>query len=248
MQLPIIVSRPFKVIAHRGASAYAPENTRAAFELAVAMGVEDIELDVQLSLDREVVVCHDLTLERYGHPGRIDTLSWRQLAQLDMGSWFSPYLFHGEKLLRLQDVFEIYGSKITYHIELKGASEHFPRRVCSLIDEYDLRDRTVITSFSYAALQQVKAISPSLRSGWLIRNIDAEALAKAEALALFQLCPRADLLTEETVRLAHGRVCEVRAWGIRGNRDEVLALIQKTLATGCDGATLDWPDWISHSA
>jgi glycerophosphoryl diester phosphodiesterase len=248
MRLPIIVSRPFRVIAHRGASAYAPENTRAAFRLAVAMGVEDIELDVQLSLDHEVVVCHDPTLERYGHPGRIDALNWPQLAQLDMGSWFSPYLFHGEKLLRLRDLFESYGSKITYHIELKGASARLPDHVCRLIDDFDLRGRAVITSFSYAALQQVKAISPSLRSGWLIRNIDAEALAKAGALALFQLCPRADLLTEETVRLAHGRVSEVRAWGIRGNRGEVLALIQKILDTGCDGATLDWPDWISHSA
>ncbi|MBL1265739.1 glycerophosphodiester phosphodiesterase [Candidatus Methylomicrobium oryzae] len=248
IQLPIIVRRPFRIIAHRGASAYAPENTRAAFQLAVAMGAEDIELDVQLSADHQVVVCHDPTLERYGHPGRIDTLSWPQLAQFDMGSWFSPYLFRGEKLLRLRDLFETYGAKITYHIELKGASDPLPRHVCRLIADFQLQGRTVITSFSFEALQQVKAISPSLRLGWLIRNIDENALAKAQALELFQLCPRADLLTDQAVGLAHTVVHEVRAWGIHGNREEILALILKILDIGCDGTTLDWPDWILHSA
>lgn len=246
MQLPIIVKRPFRIIAHRGAAAYAPENTGAAFKLALAMGAKDIELDVQLSTDGEVVICHDLSLERYGHSGCVEAMSWPQLARLDMGSWFSPYLFHGEKMLRLRDLFQAYGSGITYHIELKGLSPHLPSYLCRLIDEFDLHGHTVITSFSYDALIQTRAIAPSLRLGWLIRNIDGSVPAKAEALALFQLCPRADLLTEQAVRLAHSVVAEVRAWGIKGKREEVLALIRQTLLTGCDGATLDWPDWISQ--
>jgi glycerophosphoryl diester phosphodiesterase len=246
MQLPIIVKRPFRIIAHRGASAYAPENTGAAFKLAIAMGVKDIELDVQLSADGEVVICHDLSLERYGHSGTIEAMSWPQLARLDMGSWFSPYLFHGEKLLRLRDLFQAYGSGITYHIELKGLSPQLPAYVCRLIDEFDMHGHAVITSFSYEALKQASTLAPSLRLGWLVQNIDGPVLAKAEALALFQLCPRADLLTEQAVRHAHSVVAEVRAWGIKGKREEVLALIQHTLQTGCDGATLDWPDWISQ--
>jgi glycerophosphoryl diester phosphodiesterase len=246
MQLPISVKRPFRIIAHRGASAYAPENTEAAFKLAIAMGVKDIELDVQLSADGEVVICHDLSLERYGHSGTIEAMSWPQLARLDMGSWFSPYLFHGEKLLRLQDLFKKYGSEIFYHIELKGTSRQLPSYVYRLIDDFDLHDHAVITSFSYEALKRVSAIAPSLRLGWLVQNIDGHVLEKAKALALFQLCPRADLLTEQAVRLAHSVVAEVRAWGIKGKREEVLALIQQTLHTGCDGATLDWPDWVSQ--
>jgi glycerophosphoryl diester phosphodiesterase len=248
MQLPISVKRPFRIIAHRGASAYAPENTEAAFKLAIAMGVKDIELDVQLSVDNEVVICHDLSLERYGHSGTIEAMSWPQLSQLDIGSWFSPYLFHGEKLLRLQDLFKAYGSAITYHIELKGTSRQLHYYVCRLIDDFDLHDRVIITSFSYEALKRVSTIAPSLRLGWLIQNIDEHVLSKAEAIVLFQLCPRADLLTEPAVRLAHSVVAEVRAWGINGKREEVLALIRQTLHTGCDGATLDWPDWVSKPA
>ena len=246
MQLPIAVKRPFRIIAHRGASAYAPENTRAAFQLAINMGVKEIELDVQLSSDGEVVICHDLSLERYGHQGYVEDMSWPELSQLDMGSWFSPFLFHGEKLLRLQDLFKEYGAEITYHIELKGTSDQLPGQVCRVINDFKLSSHVIMTSFSYEALKLVSIIAPSLRLGWLVQNIDDNVLSKAKTLQLFQICPRADLLTEEAVLHAHSVVSEVRAWGINGRREEVLALIQKTINTGCDGATVDWPDWISH--
>lgn len=244
IRLPIVVTRPFRVIAHRGASAYAPENTWAAFKLAVEMGVKDIELDVQLSTDGEVVICHDLSLERYGHSGHAEAMSWPALSRLDMGSWFSPYLFHGEKLLRLQDLFKRLGPEITYHIELKGQSDQLHAQVCRLIDDFNLSDHAVITSFSYQALRQVGAIAPCLRLGWLVQRVDDEVLSNARTLGLFQICPRADLLTKKNVRLAHSVVPEVRAWGVSGSREEVLALIQKTIDTGCDGATVNWPDWI----
>ncbi|MGJ0485132.1 MAG: glycerophosphodiester phosphodiesterase [Methylomicrobium sp.] len=247
IQLPIIVKRPFRIIAHRGASAYAPENTGSAFKLAIAMGIREIELDVQLSSDNEVVICHDLSLERYGHSGYVEGMYWPQLSRLDMGSWFSPYLFHDEKLLRLQDLFEAYGAEITYHIELKGTARLLPQQLCRLIDDFALRDHIIVTSFSYEALKQVSTLAPSLRLGWLVQNIDEDVLSKTGQLELFQLCPRADLLTEQMVRFAHSVVPEIRAWGINGEREEVLALIQKTIATGCDGVTVNWPDWISYS-
>ncbi len=246
MQLPIIVKRPFRIIAHRGASAYAPENTWAAFKLAVDMGVKDIELDVQLSIDGEVVICHDLSLERYGHPGYVEAMSWAELSQLDMGSWFSPYLFHGEKILRLQDLFKECGSEITYHVELKGKSGQLPGQVCRVIEDFNLGGHVIMTSFSYETLGRVSAIAPCLRLGWLVRKIDDDVLSKAKALEVFQICPRADLLTKKAVRLARSVVPEVRAWGVNGSREEVLALIQTTIDAGCDGTTVNWPDWISH--
>jgi hypothetical protein len=85
-----------------------------------------------------------------------------------------------------------------------------------------------------------------LRLGWLVQNIDEDVLSKAKALELFQICPRADLLTEKDVRLAHSVVPEVTAWGINGRREDVLALVHKTINAGCDGTTVDWPEWISH--
>jgi glycerophosphoryl diester phosphodiesterase len=81
------------IIAHRGASAYAPENTLAAFELAQRMGATEIELDVRFSRDRQIVVCHDRVLTRFGYPDlAISDLTLNELLELDMGSWFAGWL------------------------------------------------------------------------------------------------------------------------------------------------------------
>ena len=91
-KLPVRVPVGFRIIAHRGASGYAPENTLAAFRLAERMGVTEIELDVQFSKDRQLVICHDPVLDRYGYPGlRVADSTLDELLTLDMGSWFSPY-------------------------------------------------------------------------------------------------------------------------------------------------------------
>src|SRR5690554_737210 len=94
MQIPVTVPSNFRIIAHRGASAYAPENTLPAFDLALRMGRPQVELDAQLSTDGQVVLCHDTTLARYGHGAQtVEALDWATLSNLDMGAWFSPYLF-----------------------------------------------------------------------------------------------------------------------------------------------------------
>jgi glycerophosphoryl diester phosphodiesterase len=248
MKLPFTVKRRFRIIAHRGASAYAPENTMASFNLALEMGIQEIEFDVQLSNDGEVVICHDLSLKRYGYEGLVENKNWSELSELDMGSWFSPYLFRNEKLVRLQGLFKEYGSEITYHIEIKGKSEECPNRVCQIIENSGLGDNVIITSFAYETLKQVRLIAPSIRLGWLAPNIDDYVLSKSKELEFFQICPRADSITEKDVQLAHSVVPEVRAWGINGSREEILALIQKVIDVNCDGATIDWPDWISHQS
>lgn len=246
MKLPFLVNPPFRIIAHRGASAYAPENTLAAFQLAVDMGVREIELDVQLSLDRRVVVCHDLSLERYGYPGLVESMSWEELEALDMGSWFSPFLYSNERMPRLENLFERYGSRVTYHIEIKGRSPELPQRVCRLVDRFGLQEQVIVTGFSFEALKEIRRLSSGQRLGWLVNNLGREILSRSDELDLFQLCPHADSVTPEAVRAARAAVPEVRAWGIEGRPEDVLRLIQKTLDARCDGATLNWPDWVSY--
>ena len=98
--IPMRAPASFRIIAHRGSSAYAPENTRPAFELAKAMGVKEVELDAQLSADGVVVLCHDNTLVRYGHGDRfVEQMSADALLSLDMGSWFSPHQFAGVPMM-----------------------------------------------------------------------------------------------------------------------------------------------------
>jgi glycerophosphoryl diester phosphodiesterase len=194
------------------------------------------------------VLCHDLTLDRYGYPGWIvEEMNWADLAALDMGSWFSPFLFKTEKMMTLKDLFELYGQEFIYHIELKGRARKLPEAVYRLIDKYDLSQHCIITSFSYEALAAMRSITPSLRLGWLVDKVDPAVLVKAKAIALFQLCPRADEVDIESVSRARDVVSEVRAWGLTGKSTEVVKLALKVKDAGCDGLTINWPDWLSRS-
>lgn len=252
--LPIAVPQDFRIIAHRGASAYAPENTHAAFALTQRMGVREIETDTQLTRDGEVVLCHDATLARYGHGERVvEEMSWAELAALDMGSWFSPALFGGAKMITLDDLLATYGDGFIYHVEIKGKADELPAAVHESLTAHGLLDHTVITSFNYAALEAMRAIDATVRMGWLVRTIDAETVARAEALNLFQLCPMAANVDVGMVSLARQVTPEVRAWGLSGTsaqheRGEVATLIERVLAAGCDGMTINWPDWVRHTS
>ena len=246
-KLPIPAPADFRIIAHRGASAYAPENTFTAFDLAFEMGVREIEMDAQLSADGIVVLCHDATLEKYGHGRRlVEQSAWNQLAQLDMGSWFSPFLFPDERMPALRDLFKRYSAALTYHIEIKGDAPGLPAAIHRDVEAFGLGDHCLFTSFSYEKLTQMKTIAPHAKLGWLVESIDDVMLERAARLGLFQLCPAARSLTREAVQAARTVAHEVRAWGISGSRSDVIDLIQHTIRTGCDGMTIDWPDWVSH--
>jgi glycerophosphoryl diester phosphodiesterase len=250
--LPIPVPSSFRIIAHRGASAYAPENTHAAFALTQRMGVTEVELDTQLTLDGEIALCHDGTLERYGHGDRVvEQMEWSELASLDMGSWFSPFLFAGERMITLDDLFATYGTAFTYHVEIKGKAAALPAAVHRSIERHQLRDHCFITSFSYDALVAMRQVDSGIRMGWLIQGIDEDAIAKAKRLNLYQLCPVAKLVTAAHVQQARQVVSEVRAWGLQGetirhHSAELISLIHQVVDNGCDGMTINWPDWARH--
>jgi glycerophosphoryl diester phosphodiesterase len=113
---PIRVPPGFRIIAHRGASGYAPENTMAAFERAAGMGVREIEFDLQLTKDGRMVVIHDTVLDRYGYPGlRVAEMTLGDLKKLDMGAWFGNPEFGTEAVLTADELFEAFGRRFVYH-------------------------------------------------------------------------------------------------------------------------------------
>lgn len=245
--LPIPVPPTFRIIAHRGASAYAPENTLAAFQLAAHMGVTEVELDTQLSRDGQVVLCHDLTLERYGHgPRPVESLPAGELLALDMGSWFSPFLFHGEPMLTLDRLFQQFHDQVVYHVEIKGHAPGLVAAVADVIAHHQLAANCIITSFHFPALAEMQRVAPHLRRGWLVGQVDEAICVQAQALNLYQLCPQAEFLTPEAVTRARQIAPEVRAWGINGASSQVIHLIHRVMETGCDGMTINWPDWVVH--
>lgn len=243
--LPIVAPANFKIIAHRGASAYAPENTAAAFKLAADMGIAEVELDTQLSADGKVVLCHDRTLERYGHgQQRVEALSSDRLLSLDMGSWFSPFLFGGEKMITLDDLFECFKDRFKFHIEIKGSADNLPVAIHSILNRWDMQDSSIITSFSFESLKKMQKLNPDLRLAWLVDDINQATLRKARPLSLFQLCPHVDRVTAEKVAAGRSVARQIRAWGLTGTRLAVIERIKNAVNAGCDGITLNWPDWV----
>ena len=239
---PIRVPADFQVIAHRGASAYAPENTRPAFDLARTMGSRHIETDAQLTTDGLVVLCHDRTLERYGHgPALVEQQSSAHLLSLDMGAWFDP-AFAGTPMMSLDELLADFAAHFTCHVELKGSSPDLARAVLDVTNRRNAIDRVIFSSFSFEQLERMRQLAPHSRLGWLVSTLDEPTLNRGRSLKLHGFNPRANALTAEQVARARSIAPSVRAWGVDGSPQEVHDLVRRAVDTGCDGTTINWPD------
>ncbi len=158
------------IFAHRGASAHAPENTLAAFELAIRQNADAIELDATLCADGHVVVFHDDTVDRTTDgTGSIKQLSLDALKELDAGCSFDE-AFCGERIPTLSEVFEAFGQKTIINIELKNYSsltDALPDRVAELVKKHDLNQRVIFSSFNPIALRRTKKLLPEVPVGLL---------------------------------------------------------------------------------
>ena len=225
------------VIAHRGASSYAPENTLVAFDLALQMGVRHIELDVHATRDDHIVVIHDDNVERTTNgTGPVAGHTLSALKALDAGSWFAPR-FEGERIPTLDEVFERYGGQAHIHTEIKGHSSDLAKRTVDLIRRNGMAGQVTITSFQRARLEETRAYAPELPTGWLVAEITDAVIAQARAMGLTQLCPRANTVTPELVDRLRGAGFVVRAWGVT---DE--DLMRAVVNAGADGMTVNFPD------
>lgn len=173
------VSRTPLIIGHRGASAQAPENTLAAFQLAINQGADGVEFDVQLAADGVPVVIHDYDLRRTGGRNeKVTALSSTELAKVDVGSWFNKVHrsqarseFADERIPTLAQVLELL--KNTHgpiYIELKCESGDYKplvRAVCEMIKDLPLFDRIIVKSFRLAVIPEVKCHLPMVQTAAL---------------------------------------------------------------------------------
>lgn len=164
------------LIAHRGASALAPENTMEAFEKAFRMGAHWIELDVQMALCGTLVVAHDRSLKRVaGLPHRIEDLPYRVLKNVDAGSWFSA-AYADARIPTLKQVLDACARwGVGVNIELKPARgrrllfcQALVRVLASLPDE--AQQRLLVSSSSYATLMRFHALAPAVPLAWIAQD------------------------------------------------------------------------------
>jgi len=156
------------IIAHRGDAKYAPENTLAAFELAIAKGVDAIEFDLHQSRAGGLVVHHDYTLNRTTTgSGQVSDFTLKELSSLDAGSWFDPN-YAGEAIPTLNEVIELGKGRIRFEIEVRCATIQFLKDVINELEEHSVIDDVEITSPHIPLLHNVRTLHKELRVGYFV--------------------------------------------------------------------------------
>ncbi len=230
-----------KIIAHRGFSSRAPENTMSAFKTALEFGVDGLELDVHLSRDGEVVVCHDERVDRTtdGH-GFIKDLTWPELRELDAGSWFD-LRFSKERIPKLQEVLKfVAGIHLLLNIELKTDIFRYPgieKKVIRMVKNHGLMKQCIISSFYHYSLINISTIAPEMRTGILYEAGLYKPWDYALLFGAAALHPPCDSLTPETVAQAKLKGLTVNTWTV----DE-LPEIEKAWKAQVDGIITNRPD------
>jgi glycerophosphoryl diester phosphodiesterase len=215
------------IIGHRGYPAKYPENTLAAFQGAVAAGVQMVELDVMLSRDRRLVVIHDERLERTTNgKGAVADHTLAELKRLDAGSWFDM-AFAGQQLPELSDVLDLIAGRAYANIEIKSSAyePHHPpdaveMQVVELLRQKQMLDTALVSSFDANILEQVAAMkaAPPLA---LISEEPAgkDALEMCTRLNLFSWHPDCKMVTATQVERMHARGIKVFPWTVNEPED-----------------------------
>ncbi|WP_342573976.1 glycerophosphodiester phosphodiesterase family protein [Solibacillus sp. FSL K6-1781] len=234
-------------VAHRGATAYTPENTIAAFDLAVDMKADYIEIDVQRSKDGELVLIHDTTVDRTTDgTGKVGDLTLEQLRSLDAGSWKGEQ-FAGEPIPTFEEILDHYHGKIGILIELK-APELYPgieEQVAAALIERNLHkpqnEKIIIQSFNFESIKKMDQLLPKVPIGVLTSN---RADTTLEALQEFSTYadwfnPSYGIVTKELVNQVHSLGMQIGSWTVRSQ--EAADFLFKM---GVDAIISDYPDYV----
>ena len=224
-----------KVMAHRGASTEAPENTMAAFQKAIDDMADYIELDVQLTNNGEVIVMHDSNAYRTtGVDANIVNMTYKEVKTLDAGSWFSDE-YVGENVPSLKEVLELTQGKIKLNIELKPADNGtaLVKNTVRIIEKYNMVNDCVITSFSESALKAVKTYNQEIKVGYILSAAYGD-FYDMKNVDFFSV--NAAFLSKRTIDAIHNSGKRVYAWTVN-NKESIKNLTNK----GVDGIITDNP-------
>ena len=206
------------LLAHRGASADAPENTLEAFSEAVRQGADGVELDAMVCGSGEVVVCHDERLERLaGLPWEVRRTSWWKLQRADVGSRLG---FAPARIPLLTEVLALLPPRMLVNIELKCErmeDDGLSVKVARLVEEGGLQQRVVVSSFNALCLLRLAGAAPSLRRGFLIdpdKPWWPQAWGLAPLLSTHSVHPYAAACTPTRMEVWRSAGLQVAAWTV----------------------------------
>jgi glycerophosphoryl diester phosphodiesterase len=229
------------IFAHRGACSYAPENTLAAFHLALEQGADGIELDAKLSKDGVVVAIHDKTVDRTTDgSGKVSELTFSELQNLDAGIQFAPR-FSRERIPSLEQVLDTLGTKLLINIELTSYAspgDALPEKVAELVKKAGAERNTIFSSFHPSILGRIRKLMPDVPAGlltgegWL--QWGNSFLGRRVSPELIH--PYFTKATRDFIERAHLDHRKVNTWTVDDPR-EIIRLVED----GVDGIITDDP-------
>ncbi|HHY78926.1 MAG TPA: glycerophosphodiester phosphodiesterase [Thermoanaerobacter sp.] len=233
------------VIAHRGDSRNAPENTLASFKRALEMGADGIELDVQLTKDGQLVVIHDERVDRTTDGiGFVKDFTLKELKRLDAGIKFDKK-FAGERIPTLNEVFELIGHKnFIINIEIKSGVVLYPgieEKLVEAIKDYDFEEKVVISSFNHYSLRDVKRIAPEFKIGLLYQCGLVEPWHMAIRMKAYSLHPFYFNIIPELVEGCKKNNIKLFPWTVDRKED-----MEMMIKAGVDAIITDDPQTLMN--
>ena len=222
------------VVAHRGAAGRAPENTLASIRAAIEDASDWVEIDVQETVDGEVVVIHDSDFMKLAG---VDLKVWdgtlEQIRDIDIGSWFDPQ-FSAERVPTLAEVLEEAKGKARVVIELKyyGHDQQLEQRVVDIVEQLGMTDEVAIMSLKYEGVQKIRALRPD----WTIGLLSAKAIGDLSSLDVDFLAVAMGMASPGFVRRSHEQGKQVFVWTV----NDAVSL-SRMMSLGVDGVISDEP-------
>jgi len=228
-----------RLCGHRGQSLDAPENTIAAFRAAHAAGATSMEIDTVLTADGEIIVLHDLLLDRTTNgKGAAAQLTLAEIRTLDAGSHLAPR-FAGEPVPTLREAIELaHELDLVLEVEIKEKADRagYIAALARLMAEPGALDRVMMISFDHKHLKDVKAAIPGIRTGGIVHERYADPVTVARVSNLDQLCIDLDVFALEDAEALHAAGISIRCHAYRP------ATWEKIRAAG-----LDWGDVLASA-
>jgi glycerophosphoryl diester phosphodiesterase len=235
------------IIAHRGASGYAPENTLAAFKKAIELKADYIELDVQLTKDGELVIIHDSNVARTTNgTGEVCELTYEEIRKLDAGKWFHMK-FSEQRIPTLQEVITVCSGKIGLLIEIKNPNLYpsIAEKLALELKKNNLdapqNDEVIVQSFDFELLKTFNKFAPNIPLGLLVKyrvqGISNIQLKEWSSLVNY-LNPNKALVTKRFIRRIHSNKLKVFPYTVRDKKS-----IKRLIDSKVDGIVTDYPDY-----
>ncbi len=237
----IEVAAQVRIIAHRGCSSLAPENTFSAWKKAIEMKADYIELDIQLSKDDSLIIMHDSNLKRTTNDsGSINSFEYSKLRSVDAGSWFGKD-FSGEKIPTFAEALKLAKENPDVKIiaEIKSSDSTIVEKVIKMIQDWKMQSRVIVSGFNFAQISQSKILDPTI-DVQVFGTITPEIIDKMAAIN-GEWVGSGGAVTKELVDYAHSKNIMFNAWTINA-AEKMIELIK----LGVDGITTNFPQTLAE--